>query len=96
MPLDEGGGESLVVSGVVGWWGTNFALVEEGIYFIAEPGPDGLHSIQFFDFATEETTLVVPAGRSDQGLAISPDGRSILYALQNPGGNDIMLIESFR
>ena len=26
----------------------------------------------------------------------SPDGESILYTLQNPNGEDIMLIENFR
>ena len=53
-----GGEENLVVSGV---GGMAFEVVAEGIYFIAERGPDGLHSIRFFDFATEETTVVLPA-----------------------------------
>ena len=93
MPL-EGGEESLVASGVVG----PPALVEEGIYFIAKPGPDGLHSIRFLDFATQETTLVAPIKHMQRqsGLAVSPDGKSILYAERDPSGSDIMLIENFR
>ena len=93
MPLG-GGEESLVVSGVFG----PPALVEEGIYFIAKPGPDGLHFIRFFDFATEETTLVAPVEhpQPQSGLTVSPDGQSILYSERDPSGSDIMLIENFR
>ena len=74
----------------------NSALVEEGTYFIAEPGSDGLHSTPFFDFATEETTLVAPVEHSQAGRAVSPDGESILYSLGDSSGNDIMLVENFR
>ena len=89
-----GGEESLVVSGV----GVNiFAPVEEEIYFIAERGPDGLHSICFFDFATEETTVVlVGVERPSIGLTVSPDGESILFARNDAFNNDIMLVENFR
>ena len=71
--------------------------MEEGIYFIAEHGPDGLHSIRFFDFATQETTVVL-AGveRPSSGLTVSPDGKSILYAKADAFNNDIMLVENFR
>ena len=90
----SGGEENLVVSGVDG---SAFEVVEEGIYFIAERGPDGLHSIHFFDFATEETTVVL-AGveRPAIGLTVSPDGKSILFARNDAFNNDIMLVENFR
>ena len=88
-----GGEESLVVSGV---GGNIFAPVEEGIYFIAGAGADGLRSIRF-DFATEETTVVL-AGveRPSSGLTVSPDGESILFARNDAFNNDIMLVENFR
>ena len=92
----EGGEESLVISGVMGKWGYKFALVEEGIYFIAEPGSDDLHSIQFLDFATRETSVVAPLKHPGGDLSISPDGESILHTQQDPSGSDIMLIENFR
>ena len=90
----SGGEESLVVSGV---GGRLFEVVDEGIYFIAERGPDGLHSIRFFDFATEETTVVL-AGveRPSSGLTVSPDGKTILFARNDAFNNDIMLVENFR
>ena len=90
----SGGEENLVVSEV---GGRAFEVVEEGMYFIAEHGPDGLHSIRFFDFATQETTVVL-AGveRPSSGLTVSPDGKSILYAKADAFNNDIMLVENFR
>ena len=90
----SGGEESLVVSEV---GGRAFEVVAEGIYFIAERGPDGLHSIRFFDFATEETTVVL-AGveRPAVGLTVSPDGESILFARNDAFNDDIMLVENFR
>ena len=55
--------------------------MEEEIYFIADRGPDSLHSIGFFDFATEETRVVL-AGveRPTSGLTVPPDGESILFS----------------
>ena len=90
----SGGEENLVVSGV---GGRAFEVVDEGIYFIAEAGADGLHSIHFFDLATEETTVVL-AGveRPAVGLTVSPDGESILFARNDAFNNDIMLVENFR
>src|ERR1700692_2502965 len=56
-------------------------LVRNGIYFLNQSVPP--HGrIDFFDFATRETTPILslekPAS-SYGGLAVSPDGRSLLY-----------------
>jgi eukaryotic-like serine/threonine-protein kinase len=91
-----GGEEIRILDEVVqGFW----ALLDIGIYFVntkARPLP----TIEFFNFATGRTTqsaaiekdldLVIPA------LAISPDGRKILYVQVDHRESDIMLMENFR
>lgn len=85
----EGGDETLIVDLPVNV--TSFAVVEEGIYFTAG------RTLQFRDFATGQTrkTAVLEAALN-QGLTVSPDGRSILYMRQERSGADLRLVENFR
>ena len=81
----------------VGYWGY-WAVAEKGIYFVntdARP-----YSVEFFDFGTRRVVHVVRLEKApasfDAGLAISPDGRSILYVQQDQQTSDIVLVENFR
>ena len=75
----------------------NFAIAREGIYFVPRPDAAGHRSIGFFSFAAQKTRPVLaipnPAG---PGLAISPDGKILLYTLLEPRASDLMLVENFR
>jgi len=82
-----------------GMWG-NWALLEQGICFLnqrAQPQP----TLEFLNFATSQ---VRQFGRLEQaraiggppGLAVSADGRWILYRQVDQNDNDIMLVENFR
>jgi hypothetical protein len=55
--------------------------------------------IGFFDFATGKVQRVVDfPGRPEPfggGLAVSPDGRSVLFSQRDEVPNDIMLVENF-
>ena len=52
-----------------------FSLVNDGIYFIAEPSADRKSFIQFLSFATGTVKTVAPlSGSSAEGLSVSPDG----------------------
>ena len=96
MPT-RGGEETLVVAGVEpefwGYWG----VVEKGIYYLdttAKP------AIAFFDFASRQVTRVVefetrPA-REATGLAVSPEGRTILYTQLDALTRDIVLVDNFQ
>ena len=90
----EGGDETQVLESVLSG---AFALVSEGIYFIAGPDPAGGYSIQFFNFATKKirsfATIERPVG---EYLSVSPDGRWILYSQIDQFGSDLMLVENFR
>jgi Tol biopolymer transport system component len=93
MPV-SGGEESQVLSSVVY---RAFCVVNEGIYFIPEPGAERKSSIQFLSFATGKvTTVALMSGPPSEGLSISPDGRSLLFSQVDEEGSDLMLVENFR
>jgi hypothetical protein len=80
-----------------GYWGY-WAVAEKGIYFVnttARP-----YALQFFDFATRRISHVASLEHElqiwESGLAVSPDGRSILLVQQDHLNSDIVLVENFR
>jgi len=92
-----GGEESLVLDQPgAGSWG-QWALEDDGIYFInlkSRGGP----AIEFFSFERHEIRRIVGLESVNEfvsGLAISPDRRWILYTQQDPISSDIMLVENF-
>ncbi len=95
----EGGEETLVLDLLQpGFWGY-WAVVEEGIYFLnaeAKPRP----AIEFYRFATRRAMRVFVPEKDPvygaPGLALSPDGRWILYLQRDQTQSDIMLVENFR
>jgi eukaryotic-like serine/threonine-protein kinase len=93
----EGGEETLVFNLKERYWG-NWALVNDGIYFVDPDTKDGV-AIGFFSFATHQITQVAGLGNISiyaHGLAASPDHRWILYTQSYQGNRDIMLVENFR
>ena len=94
----EGGEETPVFNLKAGWG--NWALVNDGIYFIdwvAKPDAPWEFAIEFFSFATPQV-MYAELGKlgMPRGFAASPDHRWILYTQVAPGDNDIMLVENFR
>jgi Tol biopolymer transport system component/DNA-binding winged helix-turn-helix (wHTH) protein len=92
-----GGEETEVIDSLAaGYWGY-WVVVENGIYYLdttAKPG------IVFFDFTTHRATRVFdlesrPA-REAPGIAVSPDGGTILYTQLDALSRDIVLVENFR
>jgi Tol biopolymer transport system component/DNA-binding winged helix-turn-helix (wHTH) protein len=71
------------------WW--DWALTPSGIYFL-----DPQVGVKFFDFATGKKISIASWDRPCFGLAVSPDGKSILYALAGPEESTIMLVKNFR
>jgi Tol biopolymer transport system component len=103
MPLN-GGEEIRVLDRPAGedWW--NWAPVQNGIYFLdsmrrtvawdANPRPA---AVKFFDFATgKETSIFTMDKPWTFGLAVSSDGRSILYTEREMAESSIMLVKNFR
>jgi len=90
-----GGEETLVLDEpVLGLW----ALLDKGIYFVnLKATPHA--TIDFFNFATGSTMRVAAIEKELQltspTLAVSPDGRWLLYAEVDNFESDIMLVENF-
>jgi eukaryotic-like serine/threonine-protein kinase len=87
----EGGEETQVLESIHNSYG--FAVADKGIYFI----PRDEAAVRFFDFNTRVTRTVATLDQSRFGdLAVSPDGRTILYSQIASQGSDLMLVENFR
>jgi len=79
-------------------WQADWLVSAPGIYLLdGDPPRPG---IDFFDFATGRTTRVAdvagPLEPWGGGLALSPDGRSLLFSRIDEIASDIMLVEGFR
>ncbi|HET7840801.1 MAG TPA: protein kinase [Terriglobia bacterium] len=78
-------------------YGQNYAVVEDGIYFIPRQDPRSGYSLQFLNTTTGKTQKIASIEKPlEVGLAVSPDRRRILYAQVDQGGSDLMLVENFR
>jgi Tol biopolymer transport system component/DNA-binding winged helix-turn-helix (wHTH) protein len=94
------GGDEELVPGTKGvkehraWTGA-----AQGIYFAVSTDAN-LHWLKFYSFATgrvaEVTSLPKQPVYGPPGLAVSPDGLSILYVQRDSSSSDIMLVENFR
>jgi Tol biopolymer transport system component len=75
----------------------NLAVVEGGLVFV----PRNTTSLEFLNSATGKIRLISKVDRPLTlfpfgGLAVSPDGRSVLYTQYEQGGSELMLMENFR
>jgi hypothetical protein len=77
----------------------NLAIANSGVYFVSVEKPN---SIQFMSFATKQVRSVVNFERPIEvpgtvgGLALSPDGRWILFTQWDQATSELMLVENFR
>ncbi len=103
-PDGRPGGEETLVHPLIRphYWGS-WAVLDQGLYFIhEETTPDHARkagikaTIKFFRFADQEFTDIAPLERTTWGLAVSPDGRRLLYAQFDQRGSDILLVEPYR
>jgi eukaryotic-like serine/threonine-protein kinase len=72
---------------------------EKGIYFVTRGARFLI--VKFIDFATRQITALgrferIAAKDSHAGLALSPDGLSLLWTIPEGYNSDIMLVENFR
>jgi Tol biopolymer transport system component/DNA-binding winged helix-turn-helix (wHTH) protein len=78
----------------------NLAVVDKGIYFVPLQDAASGYSIQFLDLRTNQIVPIADfekplSSYAEGGLAVSPDGRWILYAQVNQGGAELRLVENF-
>jgi Tol biopolymer transport system component len=76
-----------------------FVVTERGIYHLSGNLEERSFSIKLLDPNTGRSSVVKEIeGRPylDQGLAVSPDGKTILYAASTQLRADLMLVDNFR
>ena len=88
----EGGKETLVFKGLGAEGFERWDLTGEGIYFFYGYTND----IDFFNFATRKITQIAKLEKKGGPLAVSPDGRWILFSQVDVDMSHIMLVEDFR
>lgn len=94
------GGEETLVPELkdAGYW-RSWTVVNEGICFPAKKS-ESEWAIRFFSFATRRITQLVTLTQAPlwwaPGLALSPDGRRLLYAHLEQPYDELMLMENFR
>jgi Tol biopolymer transport system component len=90
----DGGEEARVADNVFRY---NFFVTREGVYYIPAASAGGVSSVRFLNFATGATAEIVKIEKPvDLGLAVSPDGRYLLFTQVDYQGQDLMLVENFR
>ena len=56
-----------------------------------------IRGIRFYEFATRKIQKLLTIERPVHlAIAVSPDGRTILYTQLDEAGSDLMLVENFR
>jgi Tol biopolymer transport system component len=96
----DGGGEILIFDQLKPEMSENWAVVDDGIYFIRfDQYTDQEGTILFYGFATGRVKEIAKLGRHHilaEGLTVSSDRRSFLYTVWEHPGGDIMRVENFR
>ena len=75
-----------------------WALAPGGIYFL-NPNVPPNGRIEFFDFATRQSTPILTLDKRTSlwgGLALSPDGKSLLFGQREHNESYVMLVKNFR
>lgn len=95
MPL-QGGEEERVLDRAGGTAWFNWALARNGIYFRDATNHDAVGVLNYFDFTTGRTSTVSTLDQAGgTGIALSADGRSVLYDGKGEAESSIMLVKNF-
>jgi Tol biopolymer transport system component len=86
-----GGEETQVLPSITSW---NFAVMDEGVYFVTRTGHR--FAIEFLDFATGKAEVIAPVGLGYFGFSVSPDHKWILYSQTIPSSSELVLAEGFQ
>jgi Tol biopolymer transport system component len=74
-----------------------FCPAAKGIYYIGKRTAEGYCPLAFYDFASRASrTLAKIEGTIYQGVAVSPDGETVLFTHSARTGSSLMRIENFQ
>ncbi len=86
-----GGEESLVTDRI----GGQVDFLDRGIYFLNRR-PPGITLLNFFSFETGVAATIAEIATQVNAFTVSPDQRTLVYALGESRGVDLMLVDNFR
>ena len=99
----EGGVEEPVLASV---HDRNWVVTEQGVYVLQmQAGGTGLYGLNqpadliFYDFRSKRainTGFRTPRRVGNNGMAVTPDGKYLIFPQLEQLGSDIMLVEHFR
>jgi hypothetical protein len=71
---------------------------ERGIYFVSRNMASREYAVQLLDPVTGKSTVLWKISQLylNQGLGVSPDGKTILISAATQSGADLMLVDGFR
>ena len=72
----------------------NWSLAPTGIYYISHK-PDEPRSIWFYEFASKTFSEILRLDKYAVNPAVSPDGKSLIYANLDQNDRTIMLLNNF-
>lgn len=95
----SGGEETLVLPEFSAQMYANWRVAAEGLYYI-DPRTRPFGSVEFFEFTTRRShriSLLTSAPTMWSGsMAVSPDGKWIIYPQMSRSASEIILVENFR
>jgi Tol biopolymer transport system component len=77
----------------------HWTVGQESIYYFTPPSGKGISTLYLHEFAGGKNKKILETDRELAGaasVAVSPDGRTILYSQFDEGGLDLMLVENFK
>jgi hypothetical protein len=92
LPLN-GGEERRVLESVAG---RNFAVMSDGIYYMPSPAADGSTTVRFRSFAKSQDQEIARVTDVINGLAVSPDRKTILFSTYARTGSNVMVVNNFQ
>jgi serine/threonine protein kinase len=73
-----------------------WTVVQDGIYFFKTPDKAGSSNLDYYELASGQTRKLISIPRPIQTrIAVSPDGRTVLYPQSDRSGSVLMLVERF-
>jgi hypothetical protein len=93
MPV-KGGPETRVIDSL---WRFNYVATDKGVYYTSRPEAGRRGKVYYFDFSTRRHSDIAALDAPvDLGMALSPDGKYLLFTKIDHLGADLMLVEKFR
>jgi Tol biopolymer transport system component len=89
-----GGEETLVLDSQV--VDHNYAVTEQGIYFIGDRETATGIALHFFSLAAGKVRSILSIEKHVYGISASADGRRLLFTQLDRFESDLMLVENFR